>query len=1098
MSHTFLSKSGLKFSFSQNINLQTIEFENLLVNLYPGCDIEANISNLYLKTNRNGEITISPLFGMNSRTKFFISDTGFQGIGFVNSIEYKIRFELHPRKSSWKYSVTCKNLNSSKIQFQILYIQDIGLSDTQAVQLNEFFVCHYLHHEVFETKENGYFITSRQSESVGGKNPSSLLFSSNPVVSYATDLRDIFENRNLKNLPSRRRQGEHSVLSLENEVVFLLPNENYSTEFYGHFMEHSDEIGSLFSYQKLMQETFFLSEEIQTENIPFSTTTSLFSQGKVIEGDKIHPEELKSIFTGEWREIEYDNRGNLLSFFAEDNTHIVLKEKEINCLRPHAQILRTGKSDTISESSLTTTAYYSGIFLSELTQRHVSLGQFISRVSTYLNQFLSQGFRIFLKNEYDWFLLEKPSFFVMRSSSLEWNYLWKKSWIKISVEASKEDQFDIQISILKGPPLRFLFSFHLSLDGENGRSNNVPSIHKNETTLSIRPNLHSKIYERFGGKGFFIQSNNLQDWEISNDQVLFSDLVSRGLSYLTAQIEIQKELNFHIFGELNTEPKRNLSEISPKISFPTLQFDKNLLNSNLKALAQLKEILPWFSQNAEIHFFNPRGLEQYSGGGWGVRDVCQGAFEYFLANAKWEICKDLLIRVFEEQNEDGDWPQWFMLYNRDKEIRPKDSHGDIIYWPLLALCQYIERTNDIDILNVQTFGIKQTAKRSILLSVDLAIRNFRSKMIEGTNLPMFGNGDWNDSLQPLSESFRTNSVSTWTAELLYLTYSKTIGLFKKINRIEMTEKLESEQTNLFKNIKEFCMEEGVVTGLRNFQKDETYNFLFHPKDSHTGIRYSLIPMIYGILSEVFDKEESELHVNLIKNNLTGPDGVRLFDKPIFYNQGKSQFFKRAETSSYFGREIGLMYTHAHLRYCEALAHLGKSDELLFQLNQINPIGIHSRNSSANRRQANCYYSSSDADFFDRTEASALYSNLLENKIKLEGGWRVYSSGPGIFVKLYIESFLGIKQFYDGIEFDPCLPLELNGLQIKMKILDKEVTLTYQIEKNDSSLESIVLNDVPIEFERAKNKYRIGGGKIFYGSIANSLLDTQNQLRLELK
>ena len=38
--------------------------------------------------------------------------------------------------------------------------------------------------------------------------------------------------------------------------------------------------------------------------------------------------------------------------------------------------------------------------------------------------------------------------------------------------------------------------------------------------------------------------------------------------------------------------------------------------------------------------------------------------------------------------------------------------------------------------------------------------------------------------------------------------------------------------------------------------------------------------------------------------------------------GLSAIFRRASSSPFFGREIGLMYIHAHLRYCEAAAMLG--------------------------------------------------------------------------------------------------------------------------------------------------------------------------------
>ena len=53
-----------------------------------------------------------------------------------------------------------------------------------------------------------------------------------------------------------------------------------------------------------------------------------------------------------------------------------------------------------------------------------------------------------------------------------------------------------------------------------------------------------------------------------------------------------------------------------------------------------------------------------------------------------------VVRVFRPQNADGDWPQWFMFFDRERNIRPGDSHGDIVYWPVLALAQYLSATGD--------------------------------------------------------------------------------------------------------------------------------------------------------------------------------------------------------------------------------------------------------------------------------------------------------------------------------------------------------------------------------------------------------------------
>src|SRR6185437_15517665 len=105
-------------------------------------------------------------------------------------------------------------------------------------------------------------------------------------------------------------------------------------------------------------------------------------------------------------------------------------------------------------------------------------------------------------------------------------------------------------------------------------------------------------------------------------------------------------------------------------------------------VAHVADMVPWFTHNALVHYLSPRGLEQYSGGGWGTRDVCQGPVELLLALDRPEPIRDLLLRVMKQQNPDGDWPQWFMFFERERGIRPGDSHGDIVFWPLVVLAQY--------------------------------------------------------------------------------------------------------------------------------------------------------------------------------------------------------------------------------------------------------------------------------------------------------------------------------------------------------------------------------------------------------------------------
>src|SRR5439155_7128742 len=122
------------------------------------------------------------------------------------------------------------------------------------------------------------------------------------------------------------------------------------------------------------------------------------------------------------------------------------------------------------------------------------------------------------------------------------------------------------------------------------------------------------------------------------------------------------------------------------------------------------------------------------------------------------------------------------------------------------------------------------------------------------------------------------------------------------------------------------------------------------------------------------------HRHVIREHLLFPDGARLIDRPVAYNGGPERTFRRAESASFFGREIGLMYVHAHLRYGEAMAVLGETDALWDALHVANPISVTERVANATPRQRNAYFSSSDAAFSDRYEASATWSRVKAGTI----------------------------------------------------------------------------------------------------------------------
>jgi cellobiose phosphorylase len=139
-------------------------------------------------------------------------------------------------------------------------------------------------------------------------------------------------------------------------------------------------------------------------------------------------------------------------------------------------------------------------------------------------------------------------------------------------------------------------------------------------------------------------------------------------------------------------------------------------------------------------------------------------------------------------------------------------------------------------------------------------------------------------------------------------------------------------------------------------------------------------------------------------------------------------------------------------------------------------------------QANVYFSSSDGCFDNRYDAMRDFEKLRSGEISVKTGWRIYSSGPGIFLNQLISNVLGIRISLGNVIIDPVLPKELDGLHFKYAIIGKAVTFIYHIA-GCGSVKRIAIQGRTIDFVRADNPYRLGGAVIPKVEFAeNSIVD----------
>jgi len=1113
------SRAGLRAEFNTNGSLRRFDAGSVCLPLFVGNEIDGGPTNLYLRRHTDIIESIA-LLGPASPTHFDLdAEGGLRGVGQWQGIAYLITLRLAQSEAAWFWHVQLLNTQATTQQVDVTYTQDLALASYGAIRLNEFYVSQYLDHTPLRHATHGWVLATRQNQAVDGHNPWCLIGSLRNASAFATDSLQ-FAGLALRagkppigltgDLGERRLQHEHAMAVLKDTPVTLAPQASVALGFYGLYVPHHPEATAAADLQRVDTVLVLpeaapvtLNPKVSTPRNPPGHAT-LFSTSPQLQVLDLNEAHLRSWIAPPWRHEERDSAGTLLSFFHGLESHVVLRAKELNQLRPHGHILRTGRQLTPDETALTSTVWMGGVFHSMLTQGHVSINRYLSTVHSYLGLFQSHGLRVFVQTGQGWQLLAVPSAFDMAPEACRWLYRCAQRTIEVRAEAHSDPHvLTLTIGLRAGEPCRFLISQHVALNGDDGSTPGAARWHRDGEQIVLEAAPGGDVAARFPHGTFTVTpQSGTQLEKLGGDELLFVDGQSRSQPFLCMIIAPAATVGLAFRGQLIAAavPPPLLTPADTDL-FPRLQMTPTTGDDAGLRVQRLADALPWFAHNAWVHYLAPRGLEQYSGGGWGTRDVCQGPVELLLALGRTAALRDLLLRVMAQQNPDGDWPQWFMFFDRERNIRPGDSHGDIVFWPVLALAQYLLASGDAAILEERVRLFDQSGPEagellSVWQHVQLALGLISRRLVAGTALAAYGHGDWNDSLQPADPALPSHMCSAWTVTLHAQTLTTLAQALRSIGRAADAEPLEAALPAIQRDFQRLLLVDGVLTGYAVFE-DAGIRYLLHPRDTTTGLKYSALAMIHAILEDLLTPDQVHAHLELLQGVLSGPDGVRLFDRPMPYHGGPQRIFQRAETASYFGREIGLMYTHAHLRYAQALAHLGEAKRFYQALCQANPIGIQQVVANTTRRQSNCYYSSSDAAFADRYEASEQYERVAKGQINLDGGWRVYSSGAGISVGLVMRRLLGINHEAQQLYLDPVIPPELDGLKVNIHLLERPLELRYRIGSAGCGVSAVTLNDQPLTFAAGSNRYRRGGARISWSTLREKLSGANNVLRIDI-
>ncbi|EAC9534595.1 cellobiose phosphorylase [Listeria monocytogenes] len=1054
-----IKKKDLSAAFYPSGELAWLKLNDIMLNQVIQNPLENRLSQIYVRAHVNDKVEIYPLLTGDAEVGF--NQNGVEYQGTVGAFRYNVQMKFHSR--GWFYQVTVDGAAT----FDLVYLQDLGLAEQAAVRTNEAYMSQYIDYHVTEGK-TGYTIQARQNQPQNDRFPAVQIGALTKIVGYATDGFDIYGTDykvtnelaalTKKSLPNRVYQYEFAQISLQTELF----TNHAETSFYGYATEHQPKASGAPAENIAEIKTNIKEDAYQ----PSTKVTRAKNIGKPITGESISEKWLQAKFPDRIQEEKQD--GTLLSFFTPNYAHVVTREKEAVLERPHGSIL-LDKVDVLNpEATLSATTYMYGSFLSQLVAGNTNMNKWNSHARNPLNILQTSGLRIYIEQDAELRPLGVPSVWETSTNYSTWYYQWNDDLITVqtTLTAESKEAF-VRVQSEKGLSYKLVLTNQVTMG-----TNEYDSTIKKEMTdgvVTYFPAEDSPIVETYPALQFRVDGT----FNEMTDERYFAKEYAGTAGLDVFVFEPTANATFHVqakltdsFAKQNADLEAATKEIRASYDELTAQFH---LNHQSTTAEKLNLTVYWYAHQMLVHYASPHGLEQYSGAAWGTRDVSQGPFEFFLATGNKAVLRQLVLTIFSHQYQDtGDWPQWFM-FDKYTSIQQEESHGDVIVWPLKIIGDYLEMSGDTEILEAEIPFVDREAKTftkekgTLLAHIELAVQTIEARFMNGTALSNYGDGDWDDTLQPANAQLKKNMVSSWTVALTYQTFKRLAVFLPTGDKYgALAKRVQADFA------KYMTTETDVIPGFLYLEEGKAPVWMIHPEDKDTNIKYRLIPLTRSVIAELVDKKQASRNFDIIDKHLLHPDGVRLMSEPAHYAGGVSTHFKRAEQAANFGREVGLQYVHAHIRYIEALAKIG-NQEAWHMLDVINPINIKEVVPNAALRQSNTYFSSSDAAFLDRYQAQNEFSRVKEGTIPVKGGWRIYSSGPGIYLHQLISSVLGIRQTENAILFDPVLPEELDGLECHIELDNYPLDITF--ESADEA--GIFVNGEVQPVENEANAYRTG-------------------------
>jgi cellobiose phosphorylase len=394
----------------------------------------------------------------------------------------------------------------------------------------------------------------------------------------------------------------------------------------------------------------------------------------------------------------------------------------------------------------------------------------------------------------------------------------------------------------------------------------------------------------------------------------------------------------------------------------------------------------WVPYQAKVAFDIGRVASFYYWGigrGFGYRDTAQDTIAITISNPAKAKGRILLLARQMQQN--GKVYHHFYGDGQGEFTQ----HCDDPLWFILAVTSYIKETGDFDILNWKEPFLD--GEEGTILEHLYAVTSFAKTNLTKHGLPVFGRGDWNDTLDYIGG--QNGGESVWGGMFYVTMLNRLIDLLKYIKSDKLG-RVEAIRDKIRNSIEEYCWDGEWY--IRAFGENRRK---IGSKENEYG-KIFLNTQSWAVLGKISGEERLYKSMDSVKKYLDSEYGPKKCAPAFKEIDPKIGLITRCVWGK---KENGAVFCHPVTWLIQAECLLGRGDRAFEYYKKLLPDRV-------------------DSDIF--VAEPYVYSQYITSDEHESPGKASHSWQTGTAAWMYriaIDYIIGVRPTYEGLEIDPVIP-----------------------------------------------------------------------------